>query len=76
MKPGKDGCVGGAIYFALNPAETNGKSHHTGVVLQAEVIIGRPFVVHKDNLYKFSPSTLIEQGCDSVIVLVSDNIST
>eukprot|EP00483_Globobulimina_turgida_P001476 UN01478 len=37
MRPGKKGIVGGGIYGATNPLDTNHKTHHHGPILKYQV---------------------------------------
>lgn len=65
MFPGKKGYVGGGIYFALSPQETERKAESKGVMLFADVYVGRMlFLIGPRNT--IDGNMLYQLGFDSV----------
>jgi len=65
MLRGSDGLCGGGIYFAGSASETEAKAHQKGVVLKAEVNLGRTKHVH-GSCPDATHSRLKAEGYDSV----------
>lgn len=67
MLRGSSGLVGGGIYFAESPEETEAKAHHHGPILQAQVRLGRIKTVSLSHS-SITFSSLLAEGYDSVCV--------
>jgi len=70
FKPGSAGWCGGAIYFAQNPKATFtkaiGTQSHTGVILQANVNLGRVCKMAKHCDMSMTPQKANAMGCDTI----------
>jgi hypothetical protein len=63
---GKDGWVGGGIYFAKSPKEAALKTLHKGVCLDAWVELGRMLEVSTKRVRKYTNTELKKRGFNSV----------
>ncbi len=63
---GSDGAAGGGIYFAASAAATERKAQKHGVILVADVYLGRSKEVTPG--FNGSFADLLQQGYDSVIL--------
>ena len=69
MMRGKPECIAGSgIYFATNPSDTNHKAHNRGVILVAEVKVGKVKTIGKEGDKSLTFTSLLNQGFDSVLV--------
>lgn len=65
---GKDGFAGGGIYFALTPEETDRKAHVKGVILTADVRLGRVAKIHGKEP-GITAEYLAKNGIDSIYLV-------
>jgi hypothetical protein len=66
----KSGWFGDGIYFAGSPAETRNKANHKGIILRADVKLGRRLYYHipyNRNCHKFTPHDLRRKKHGSVV---------
>jgi hypothetical protein len=67
MRRGEKGMVGGGIYFAETPLATQHKALHHGVILAADVKLGKFKLIAQDGDRGITFQSLVQQGCDSVM---------
>jgi hypothetical protein len=62
---GKKGMLGAGIYFSNTIEDTNRKASQKGIVLQADVIVGRQLIVQGVHPY-MNHDFLKKENCDSL----------
>jgi hypothetical protein len=68
MLRGSSGLAGGGIYFAESERETQGKAHSHGVMIVANVKLGRSKHVPPNGDQSITHRSLIHEGYDSVMI--------
>ena len=69
MRRGSGGAVGGGIYFATTPQNTDQKAHHKGAILSARVTIRNSLVIaNPTDLANHTHTKLKASGYDSVVI--------
>lgn len=70
FRPGKTGILGGGIYFATTPEDTFLKAHFAGVMLVADVLVGRSKTFERTDYNKdVTFEKLLREGYDSAYVM-------
>lgn len=67
---GKSGMVGGGIYFAASVTDTDRKAETKGVILQADVLLGRTKTITRPD-YNMNFERLLIEGYDSVFIMTN-----
>jgi hypothetical protein len=68
MIPSLKGLAGSGIYFAETPEATEKKAHHKGVILEADVNLGKQLKIDVNGDKGISLATLKLAGYDSVLI--------
>ena len=66
MRRGTGGLAGGGIYFAVSKADTHRKAHKHGVILKADVDLGRILTISANGDSSITFRKLKSMGYDSV----------
>ena len=66
--PGRTGLAGGGIYFAVTPYDTHHKANKHGVILRAQVKLGRVLKLTAEGDPNMTLERLLQRGYDSVMI--------
>jgi hypothetical protein len=68
MLRGRKGLAGGGIYFALTPQEAHRKTEHGGIMLEANVNLGRIKKIKRTGAKNLTGCKLEKKGYESVLI--------